>query len=52
MNTPSTRNAALQQARKEGKLVINYPEAFPLIFPVASALLGVVGSDVFEITEG
>jgi hypothetical protein len=45
----AARASALQQARKEGKLVINYPEAFPWIFPVASALLGVVGSDVFEI---
>ena len=45
----AARNSALQQARKEGKLVINYPEAFPWIIPVASALLGVVGSDVFKI---
>jgi hypothetical protein len=34
---------ALQQARKDGKLVINHPEEFPWIFPLTSTLRGVVG---------
>jgi hypothetical protein len=39
----TARDSALQQAREDGKLVINYPEAFPWILPVASLLRGVVG---------
>jgi hypothetical protein len=34
---------ALQQAAKDGKLVINHPEEFPWIFPLTSTLCGVVG---------
>lgn len=34
---------AIQQARNDGKLIINHPEAFPWIRPLALMLRGVVG---------
>jgi len=34
---------AIQQARNDGKLIINHPEAFPWIRPLALMLKGVVG---------
>jgi hypothetical protein len=43
----AAKTSALQQARKDGKLIINHPEEFPWIFPLASTLRGVV-SDGFE----
>jgi hypothetical protein len=35
---------ALHQARKDGWLVINYPEAYPWMMPLLGALRGVVGN--------
>jgi hypothetical protein len=45
----AARASAIQQARKDGKLIINHPEEFPWIFPLASALHGVVGDGFSDL---
>ncbi len=39
---------ALQQARKDGKLIINRPEEFPWILPLLPVLRGLVGYGGFD----
>jgi uncharacterized protein DUF488 len=44
----AARASAIQQARKDGKLIINRPEEFPWILPLAGVLRDILGYGGFD----